>query len=169
MALLLSSSSLAACSSRPVEPSWCKQRYLSLSGRVVDQARLLSPQQAARLTARLADLEAQTHHQFVVATTDSLQELPIESYSLCLARHWRIGQERVNDGMMLLVAPNERKVRIEIGTGLEGQLTDPEAKTIIDTTMTPAFVERRYADGIDAGVVAIAAEIGGPPLSKAQK
>ena len=143
--------------------------FPTLSGRIVDGAGIISPDARARIEAKLSALEAKTSDQVVIATVRSLQDTSVEDFANRLYRHWALGQKDKNNGVLVLVAPNERKVRIEVGSGLEGQLTDPEAKKIIDTTMIPAFAERRYAEGIEAGVVAIAAEIGGTPLSKAQK
>jgi uncharacterized protein len=133
--------------------------YLSLTGRVVDQAELLSPENEAQLSDKLVALEERTRHQFVIATTPSLQGKPINDYSLCLARHWAIGRKDHNDGVVLLVAPNERKVRIEVGYGLENALRDDEAKQILDQQIIPAFKNGDFAGGIAAGTDAIISEI----------
>jgi uncharacterized protein len=145
-----------------LEKAACHQRYPALSGRVVDGADLLSPAEEAALIDWLADLEARTKHQLAVATVTSLQSKPIDSYSLCLANHWAIGRKGVNDGVLLLVAPNERRARIEVGYGLEALLTDAEAKTIMDHDILPAFKQGNYPAGIAAGVSSIIAEIGSP-------
>ena len=114
------------------------------------------------MTEWLADLEIRTQHQLVVATVTWLQGKPIESYSLCIANHWAIGRKGVNDGVLFLVAPNERRARIEVGYGLETALTDAEAKTIMDQDILPAFRRGNYPAGIAAGVSGIIAEIGTP-------
>lgn len=114
------------------------------------------------MTDQLAKLEARTQHQMVVATVPSLQGKPIAEYSICLARHWGIGRKDINDGVMLLVAPNERRARIEVGYGLEKALSDPEAKTIMDRDLIPAFARNDFGVGLQRGVTAIGREIGMP-------
>ena len=131
-------------------------------GRVVDQDNLLTTDQEAKLTARLADLETRTKHHMVVATVSSLQGTTIENYSLCLANHWAIGRKSINDGVLLLVAPHERKVRIEVGYGLETMLTDDEADQILRVNILPKFKEGLMPQGIFAGADAILSEIGLP-------
>ena len=122
-----------------------------LTGRVVDRADLLTPPVQAKLTAELARLERRTRDQLVVVTVRSLAR-PIEDVGLSMGRCWGIGQKGLDNGVILLVAPHEHKVRIEVGTGLEGLLTDPRAKTIIDETLVPAFRRGRFEGGIEAGV-----------------
>src|SRR5687767_12165911 len=100
------------------------QTFPELTGRVVDQADLLNPQQEAELTQRLEALEKASSRQLVVATVTRLEDYPIEDYGYRLGRHWGIGQSEANNGIILLVAPNERKVRIEVGYGLEPIMTD---------------------------------------------
>src|ERR1044071_1759784 len=96
------------------------QTYPPLTGRVVDQADLLNPAQEAELTTKLAALEAATTRQLVVATVNSLEGHDIQEYGVGLGRAWHIGQQGANNGVILLVAPNERKVGIEVGYGMEG-------------------------------------------------
>jgi len=127
----------------------------ALTGRVVDKADLLAPAQEASLSAQSAALEKATGHQFVVVTVPDLGGHPIEDYGLHLGRYWGIGRKQVNDGVLLLVAPNERKVRIEVGYGLETTLSDPRAKTIIDRDILPAFRAGDMPKGIIAGAAAI--------------
>ena len=124
---------------------------LQLTGRVVDAANLLDDRSERSLTERLAKLEAETTDQIVVATVPSLDGQPIEEYSLDLAKRWKIGRADVDNGVMVLVAPNERKVRIEVGLGLEGLLTDERAATIIQS-MLPHFKTGAYDIGILTGV-----------------
>ncbi|MBJ7409930.1 MAG: TPM domain-containing protein, partial [Phenylobacterium sp.] len=95
-----------------------------LTGRVVDNAEILSPAAEARLTQELATLEQQTAHQLVVATLPDLQGYEIEDYGYQLLRTWGVGRKEQDDGAILIVAPNQRKVRIEVGYGLEPVLTD---------------------------------------------
>jgi uncharacterized protein len=113
------------------------QTFPTLSGRVVDEAGILNQTTRATLTARLAAVESQTTNQIVVATVTSLQGTEIETYANGLFRAWRLGQAAKNNGVLLLVAPSERKVRIEVGYGLEGTLTDAVAKLIIGQSIVP--------------------------------
>ena len=94
------------------------QTFPQLTGRVVDGANLLSPADEAELTGKLAALEQASSRQLVVATVPDLQGYPIEDYGYQLGRHWGIGQKGANNGTILLVAPTERRVRIEVGYGL---------------------------------------------------
>ncbi|MES2834223.1 MAG: TPM domain-containing protein [Pseudomonadota bacterium] len=126
-----------------------------LTGRVVDQARLLSPAKEAELTERLAALERDTSDQLVVVTVDSLQDREIEDYGYQLGRAWGIGQKDTDNGILLIVAPNEKKVRIEVGYGLEGIMTDALSALIIQNQILPAFREGGFERGIDEGVTAI--------------
>jgi uncharacterized protein len=141
-----------------------------LSGRVVDQANLLSPAQEADLTARLEALQTATSRQLVVATVSSLQDLPIEDYGSQLGRAWGIGQRGANNGIILLIAPNERKMRIEVGYGLEGIMTDALSSRIIREQITPRFRADPpdYAGGINAGADAIIAQLQAPPEAQEQ-
>ena len=140
-----------------------------LSGRVVDQADLLNPEQEAELTARLEALERASSRQLVVATISSLQDLEIADYGHQLGRHWRIGQEGANNGVVLIVAPNERKMRIEVGYGLEGIMTDALSSRIIRETITPRFRDNDYAGGINAGADAIIEQLQAPPEAAEQR
>jgi uncharacterized protein len=105
--------------------------FPALSGRVVDEANVLDPQTRAALADKLAELEAKTTDQLVVVTLKSLQGTSIEDFGVELGRHWRIGQKDKNNGVLLIVAPNERKVRIEVGYGVEGALSDAVSRLII--------------------------------------
>lgn len=133
--------------------------FPALSGRVVDQAEILLPDTEAELTARLAGLEAETGDQFVVVTLDSLQGLEIEDYGYRLGRAWGIGSAENDSGVLLIVAPNDRKVRLEVGYGLEPVLTDALSNQIIQTEILPPFREGGYARGIGAGVDAVIAQL----------
>jgi len=126
--------------------------YPTLSGRVVDAANVLSPQTRADLTTKLADLEDKSSIQLVVATVSSLEGQEIEPYANDLFRTWQIGQAKKNNGVLLLVAPKEHHVRIEVGYGLEGTLTDAISKLIIVNGMAPRFKTGDFNGGITRGV-----------------
>jgi uncharacterized protein len=136
-----------------------------LSGRVVDQADLLNPAQEQQLTQQLEALQRATSRQLVVATVSSLQDLPIEDYGYQLGRAWHIGQQGANNGIILLVAPNEHKVRIEVGYGLEGIVTDALSSQIINQQILPHFRANPpdYAGGIVAGAGALIQQLQAPP------
>ncbi len=135
--------------------------FPALTGRVVDNANLLDPEQERRLSQQLEQHETETSNQVVVVTLPSLQGTTIENYSTRLGRHWRLGQENRDNGVLLVVAPKSRKVRIEVGYGLEGDLPDATAKLIIEKEILPAFRSRDYPGGITAGVDAILSAIAG--------
>lgn len=135
------------------------QTFPTLTGRVVDQGRLLDRATEEALTQKLATLEADTGDQLVVVTLDSLQGYEIEDYGYRLGRHWGIGQKEGDNGVLLIVAPNERKVRIEVGYGLEPILTDAFSAQIIQTRILPAFRTSAFQKGITDGVDAIDAQL----------
>ena len=145
------------------------QTFPTLTGRVVDGANLLSPEQEAQLTTRLEALERASSRQLVVATVPSLQDYPIEEYGYRLGRAWQIGQDQANNGTILLVAPVERKVRIEVGYGLEPILTDALSSQIIRETILPRFRENDMAGGIIAGADAVIEQLGAPPEQAEQR
>jgi uncharacterized protein len=132
-----------------------------LTGRVNDRAGLLSERDQRELEAALAQFETETTNQIVVATLESLQGLPIEDYGYQLGRHWGIGQAGKDNGALLIVAPEEREVRIEVGYGLEGELTDAQSRTIIETSILPHFRQGDFAAGVKAGVAAMIETLGG--------
>jgi uncharacterized protein len=123
-----------------------------LTGRVVDEANIIPPAVETEIEGKLAALEAKTTDQLVVATVPSLQGYDIADFGYQLGRHWAIGQKDKNNGVLLIVAPNEREVRIEVGYGLEGDLTDALTKIIIENAIIPRFKEDDMAGGIVAGV-----------------
>lgn len=135
--------------------------FPALTGRVVDEAQLLSPQTEAQLTQELAVHERETTEQVVVVTVPSLQGYPIEDYGYQLGRQWGIGQAKRNNGAILLVAPNERRVRIEVGYGLEGRLTDVYTHDIIQTQILPPFRQGQFELGIVSGARAVLAALKG--------
>jgi uncharacterized protein len=131
----------------------------ALSGRVVDQADLLSPAEEAYLTDRLAALEARTTDQLVIATVPSLGGRTIQAYAQDLFNRWRLGQAGHDNGVLLLVAPGEHQVRIEVGRGLGLIMTDLRAKAIIDADMIPEFRQSRWYEGVRAGTRSIVATL----------
>jgi uncharacterized protein len=124
----------------------------ALSGRVVDEANILDQATRTALTQKLADLEAKTTDQLVVVTLRSLQGTSIEDFGVELGRRWRIGQQGKNNGVLLIVAPSDRKVRIEVGYGLEGTLTDAISKLIIENAIIPRFRANDVPGGVTRGV-----------------
>src|SRR5580692_12530542 len=108
-----------------------------LTGRVVDQANIMTPESRSDLEGKLKDLEDKSGIQLVVATVKSLQDGDIETYANELFRDWKLGQAQKNNGVLLLVAPNEHKVRIEVGYGLEGTLTDALSSVVISSAIIP--------------------------------
>ena len=139
------------------------QTFPPLTGRVVDQAHLLRPEQVVDLTSKSEALEAQTGRQFVVATVTSLEGRPIEDYGYRLGRAWGIGQKGQNNGVILLVAPNEKKVRIEVGYGAGIFLTDAVSGDIIRNTILPRFKAGDMGGGIVAGADAVIEQMSLPP------
>ncbi len=135
--------------------SYASIDFPSLTSRVVDEANILSSQTKESLESSLSSHERNTANQVVIATIKSLQGYEIEDFSLRLARHWALGQKDKNNGVLLLIAPNERKARIEVGYGLEGVLSDKEAHEIITYTLIPAFKKGDF----DGGVLAATKQI----------
>jgi uncharacterized protein len=123
-----------------------------LTGRVVDQANIIPAGTRTAITAKSEELESKSGIQLVVATVNSLEGGDVESYANQLFRFWKLGEAQKNSGVLLLVAPNERRVRIEVGYGLEGTLTDALSKVIIANAITPRFKAGDFGDGITRGV-----------------
>jgi uncharacterized protein len=149
------------CASVAQTPAVSSLTFPTLTGRVVDEAGLLSAADRASLTASLADLEARTTDQLVVVTLKSLQGTTIEDYGYQLGRNWRIGQKDKDSGALRIVAATERQVRIEVGYGLEGTLTDAATKLIIENAILPAFKTGDFAGGIKSGTDQIIQLLGG--------
>jgi uncharacterized protein len=126
--------------------------FPALTGRVVDEAGILDSGTIAALRSKLAALEARNGTQLVVATVKSLRGNTIEDYANRLFRRWQLGQKGTNNGVLLLHAPAERKIRIEVGYGLEGTLTDAITKYIITNSITPPFKANDFAGGLTRGV-----------------
>lgn len=136
-------------------------KFPPLTGRVVDQAGMLSAGTQRTLSEKLAAHERATGQQVVVAVLDDLGGVPIDQYGYQLGRHWQLGQKGKDNGVLLLVAAKAHKVRIDVGYGLEGQLTDALTFNIIDQIILPQFREGHYEQGIVAGTNAILQALGG--------
>src|SRR5215475_7432082 len=126
--------------------------FPSLTGRIVDQANIIPAATRSAIEPKLVDLENKSGIQLVVATVSSLEGQEIEPYANQLFRTWKLGEKQKNNGVLLLVAPNERRVRIEVGYGLEGTLTDALSKIIIANAIAPRFKAGDFGGGIARGV-----------------
>src|SRR5712672_2917740 len=135
-----------------------------LSGRVVDQTGTLSSGDIASLTQTLQSLEARKGSQVAVLIVPTTAPETVEQYSLRVAEAWKIGRKKIDDGALLVVAKDDRKLRIEVGYGLEGALTDVTSKRIIDEVITPRFRSGDFAGGISSGVDWIIRVIDGEKL-----
>lgn len=135
---------------------------------VVDSAHVLSEETLAAIDKRLAALNVAAGPQLVVMTVPELGGVPIETYSLRVARQWAIGDPQRNDGVLLLVAPNQRQVRIEVGTGLQATLSNADCKRIIDEAMLPHFRAGRIEPAILAGADALDAALRAHPTLPAK-
>jgi uncharacterized protein len=152
-----------------VVTSAAAQTFPPLTGRVVDNANLLDPAQEEALEAKLAAVEQRSGRQFVVATLPSLQGRTIEDYGYRLGRTWKIGSAEKDDGVLLIVAPNERKVRIETGYGARVFLTDAVSSVIIRNSILPRFKANDYPGGIAAGADQIIKTLDLPPAEAARR
>lgn len=132
-----------------------------LSGRVVDQAGLLGEAARARITSILEQLEQSKGAQVAVLTIPSLQGELLENFSIRVVETWKLGRQDVDDGVLLLVARDDRKMRIEVGYGLEGVLTDLSSRRVIDNLMVPSFRDGDFEGGIESAVKAISGAIRG--------
>src|SRR5476651_578048 len=137
-----------------------------LTGQVVDTAQLLDAQSKAQLTQMLQAHEKSTGEQIVVVTVANLQGMTIEDYGYQLGRAWGIGQKGKDSGALLIVARDERQLRIEVGYGLEDRLTDAQSSVIINQVITPAFKTGNFSKGISDGVAAMLVVLGGSPLDE---
>jgi len=135
-----------------------------LTGRVVDKTATLSSSDVASLDQTLKDFEARKGSQLAVLIVPTTQPETIEQYSLRVAEAWKIGRRKIDDGAILVVAKDDRKLRIEVGYGLEGALTDVTSKRIIDEIITPSFRSGNFAAGISAGVDRIIRVVDGEKL-----
>jgi len=141
-------------------------KFPALTGRVVDDAGMLSSSVKQQLEQKLEDYEGQSTNQVVVVTLPSLQGTEIEDFGYQLGRKWGIGQKGKDNGVLLIVAPKERKVRIEVGYGLEGTLTDALSSEIIQSVILPHFRSGEMQEGVVAGADAIISVLkGGSPFA----
>lgn len=144
-------------------PAQAALSFPPLTGRVVDDAGILSPQTQEKLNAYLAEHEQQTGNQVVVVTLKDLGGTDIADYGYQLGRAWGIGQSKKNNGALIIVAPNQHSTRIEVGYGLEGDLTDAQSKLIIENAMLPHFRKGDYDGGVLEGTVDVLRTLGGKP------
>jgi uncharacterized protein len=135
-----------------------------LTGRVVDQTGTLSSGDIDRLTQTLKNLELRKGSQIAVLIVPTTQPETIEQFSIRVADAWKVGRKKIDDGAILVVAKDDRRLRIEVGYGLEGALPDVTTKRIIDEIITPKFRSGDFAGGISAGVDRIIGVIDGEPL-----
>ncbi len=146
------------------------QSFPKLAGSpVVDQADIIPAAEEAALNAQILDLEKRTGHQLVVATVKDLEGRDVADYGYRLGREWGIGDAERDDGVVFLIAPNERRMHIAVGLGLEPVLTDAMSGRIIRDTITPRFKDGDFPGGIQAGVNAIAEQIELPPEEAAAR
>ena len=142
------------------------QSIPALTARVVDTTQTLSGDEKQALEGRLAEWESRTGNQLVVLIVPTTQPEPIESYSLRAAEAWKIGRRGQDNGAIFVIAKNDKKMRIEVGYGLEGTLTDVTAHRIITETVAPLFSKGQFGPGISAGVDRIMQVVGsGEPLA----
>lgn len=135
-----------------------------LTGRVVDRTGTLSSGEIASLSQKLSDFETRKGSQIAVLIVPTTDPETIEQFSIRVAEAWKIGRKKVDDGAILVVAKNDRHLRIEVGYGLEGALTDVTSRRIIDEVITPKFREGEFAGGIAAGVDRMMRVVDGEPL-----
>ncbi|MCF7534426.1 TPM domain-containing protein [Pseudomonas petrae] len=140
--------------------------FAPLTGRVVDTAGMIDGPSKEHLEQMLRAHEELTTEQVVVVTLPDLQGSTIEDYGYQLGRHWGIGQKGKDNGALLVVARDERKVRIEVGYGLEDRLTDAQSSVIINQIITPAFRQGDFVGGITKGAEAMVQVLGGDPLAE---
>ena len=144
--------------------SWAQLAVPALSGHVVDTTASLPAAGLQQLDSRLSAFEQQRGTQIVVLLVPTTQPEDIASYANRVANSWKIGRREVGDGLLLIVALNDRKVRIEVAKTLEGAIPDLAAKRIIDAAITPAFKRGDYLAGLNAGVDQLMARATGEEL-----
>ncbi|MDT3708238.1 MAG: TPM domain-containing protein [Thiobacillus sp.] len=144
--------------------AWAQVAVPELSRRVTDQTATLSADQAAALESRLAAFEARQGSQIAVLIVPTTQPEDIAQFGIRVAEQWKIGRKKVDDGVILIVARDDRKLRLEVGYGLEGAIPDAIARRVIAETITPFFKAGDYYGGIDAGVTQLMRLIEGEQL-----
>ena len=152
VSLLLQLLTLLCIAGAAVSPAFAEPKFPPLTGRIVDEAQILSAEDRQQIEATLRELEGKSSDQIVVYTTPSLQGYEIEEIGYRLGRFWKIGQAGINNGILLIVAPNQRKVRIEVGRGLEPIMTDALSTMVIQNSVLPGFRRGDFPGGIKAGV-----------------
>ncbi len=158
LALLACDSTATTSDSGRAAPQEAVAEVPEIKGRVSDHAGLLSPDERAELELLLSDFEARTQNEFAVLTVPSTGAETIEEFSLRVARKWGVGREGLDNGLLIVVARDDRKVRIEIGDGLrQGPIPDSVAQGVMDGHLIPAFAEGRWAEGLNAGLQALIA------------
>jgi uncharacterized protein len=150
-------------------PASAAPTFPALTGRVVDDAHILSPEVQADLTRKLAALEAGNSRQLIVVTLPSLQGYDISDYGYQLGRAWGVGQKGTNNGALFIVAPSEHKVRVEVGYGLEGVLTDAMSNVILQREVLPRFKSGDMQGGVVAGTDALIQQLGLDPSTAEQR
>ncbi|AWM05630.2 TPM domain-containing protein [Bradyrhizobium symbiodeficiens] len=147
-----------------VFPAFADVAIPELAGRVVDQTGTLSSSDVASLSQKLRDFETRKGSQIAVLIVPTTQPETIEQFSIRVAEAWKIGRKKIDDGAILVVAKNDRHLRIEVGYGLEGALTDVTSRRIIDEIITPKFRSGDFSGGIADGVERMMRVIDGEPL-----
>jgi len=140
-----------------------------LTGRVVDQTSTLTAEQAASLEATLKAFEAKKGSQIAVLIVPTTAPETIEQFSIRVAEAWKIGRKAIDDGALLVIAKDDRRLRIEVGYGLEGALTDVTSQRIIDEIITPKFRSGDFAGGISAGIDRMIRVVDGEPLPEPKR
>ncbi len=141
-------------------------KFPQLTGRVVDNAQMIEPAVREQLAQQLQAHEKATGEQLVVVTVADLQGTDIADFGYQLGRYWGIGQKDKNNGALLIVARDDRRLRIEVGYGLEDRLTDAQSSVIINQVITPSFKTGNFSKGISDGVAAMLVVLGGNPLDE---
>ena len=163
-ALLLAALAFGSAALQPAAAQGGLQPIPAYDSPVVDTAGLLQPDERARLVARLMDLQTRKGSQVAVLIVPTTQPEEIEQYSIRVADAWKTGRKGVDDGAILLIAQQDRRMRIEVGRGLEGALTDLVSNRVIDETIRPAFRAGEFGAGIEAGVDRVIGVIDGEEL-----
>lgn len=163
---VLQVASLCVCAMVVALPAHAALAFPALTGQVVDTADMLDDQSKEHLSQMLKAHQQLTTEQVVVVTVPNLQGTSIEDYGYQLGRHWGIGQKDKDNGALLIVARDDRKVRLEVGYGLEERLTDAQSSVIINQIITPAFKKGDFVGGITRGTEAMVQVLGGDPLAE---
>lgn len=145
-------------------PGWAQQAVPALNGRVVDTAQMLSEAERLRIDAQLAQVEQKRGSQIVALLVASTAPEDIASYANRVANEWKLGRKQVGDGILIIIARDDRRLRIEVAKALEGAVPDLAAKQIIDSALVPALRQGRTADGLQAAIAQLDARIGGENL-----